>query len=280
MKEVFFNSQTNCIANSCDISGIIQKYVKVIKYANKLGYGKVRYEMKLAEMPLTKEESLQSYCCKHSRDTGCILLLSTACHPYIPDDENDKLEKYVFGSFSLCAEKQYDDLCFCAAYLSNSFCIGFDVKSIWKQLKYTISGYVVDDNIDDVLYCVVSVGQFEDRDFSKWLDEHNPIDIANIQVSSLKPEQKQIHLRDDHGLDVLKAHAKRLLKSPYVEKIINSTDFKPHCKRYIDKVNCNGQIEIVLLKTEQKCGMVVQTTARNIKEAACIAEELKKKFAE
>lgn len=33
MKEVFFNSQTNCIANSCDISGIIQKYVKVIKYA-------------------------------------------------------------------------------------------------------------------------------------------------------------------------------------------------------------------------------------------------------
>lgn len=51
MKEVFFNSQTNCIANSCDISGIIQKYVKVIKYANKLGYGKVRYEMKLAEMP-------------------------------------------------------------------------------------------------------------------------------------------------------------------------------------------------------------------------------------
>lgn len=279
MKEVFFNSQTNCIANYSGISGIIQKYVEIIKHANGLGYNKVRYEKSLAEIPLTEEESLHSYCSKHSRDIGCILLLSTASHPYISDDDDDKLEKYVEGSFYLCAEKQYDDLCFCAAYLSDSFCVGFDVNPNWRQLKYTINGRV-DVEIDDVLYCVVSLEQFEDADFTKWLDEHNPISIANIQKSSLSPEQKQIHLRDDHGSNVLEAHAKRLLKSPYVEKIINSTDFKPHCKRYIDKVKCNGQIEIVLLKTEQKCGMVVQTTARNIKEAICIAEELNRKFAE
>lgn len=282
MKEVFYNSQTfnQPLETDGDAKTVVDNYARVVKKAADKGYKKVRYEEGLDQIVLTPTETLKSYCAKHSRDINCILLLTTVKHPYIEDVE--KVDKYIIGDFKLIAnEQEYNDLCFPAAYLSDSFLVGFDVDEVWRQLKYTIKGQVSGKDIGQILYSVVADEQYADDDFAKWLDEHEVVDENSIIKTDLMPASKEISLRKDHGLDDLKAHAKRLVKSPYVVKIINSTPFKSkEAKHYIDEVKDNGQIEIVLMKTDAKIGMVVQTTGRNLKETLWIAKELEKRFAE
>lgn len=284
MKEVFYNSQAfgQPLEVEGDVKTMVDNYALVVKMAVVKGYQKVRYEEGLDEIFLTPEETLKTYCSKHSRDVNCMLLLTTVRHPYIEENDDEKLEKYILGDFKLFAnEQKYGDLCFSAAYLSDSFLVGFDTDEVWRQLKYAIKGQVAGKDIEQVLYCVVSVGQYEDDEFAMWLDEHDIIDESSIEKTDLLPVSKKIALRDDHGINDLKAHAKRLVNSPYVISIVNSTPFKSKkAKHYIDDVKDNGQIEIVLMKTDAKIGMVIQTTGRNLKETLWIAKELEKKYAE
>lgn len=284
MKEVFFNNQTLAqpLEEEGDVKTIVDNYAHVVKKAAVNGYKKVRYDVELDEILLSTTENLKSYCSKHARDVNCMLLLTTARHPYIEDDDEEKLEKYMLSNIRLIANGfEYDELCFEAAFLSDSFLVGFDTDEVWHQLKYIITGQVSDKDIKQSLYCVVSGEQYEDDEFAKWLDEHDVVDESSIEKCTLSPADKSISLRKDHGIDELKAHAKRLVKSPYVIKIINSTPFKSkEAKHYIDVVKDNGQIEIVLMKSDAKIGMVIQTTGRNLKETLWIARELEKRFAE
>ena len=282
MKEVFFNSLTPSLLDADHVADVVNRYAHVVKRACLLGYNKVRYQTGLDDVCLTQTESLKSYCGKHSRDVNCMLLLNTIRHPYIGDEEDDKAEQFVNKRYNLTLNgERHDELCFCAAYISNSFLVGLDVKPDWRNLKYSFSKTEYSgEKSDDFLYCVVDEAQYDNDEFSSWIVENDVIDISCIRKSTTVTSEKKIHLRDDHGKDVLSAHAAKLLKSPYVEGIINSTPFKPNARRYIDKVNPNGQIEIVLMKTEAKIGMVVQTTGSNIKETNWIANELSKRYAE
>lgn len=281
MREVFYNSQTSQIVPDEEVGDIVRNYANVVKYAGNLGYKKVRYETGLDDVMLTQTESLKSYCGKHSRENGCMLLLSTVRHPYIDEADEQKVEHYVFNRYLLKIDGQeYDDMCFCAAYLANSFLVGLDIVPIWKNLEFSLCINTEHEELEEPLYCVVSEEQYGNEAFGKWIDEHDVVDGTSIIKTTVTPSEKKIHLRDDHGKDVLKAHARRILNSPYVVEIINSTPFKQHAKQYVDEVKANGQIEIVLMKTDAKIGMVVQTTGTNLKETIWIANELKKKYAE
>lgn len=281
MREVFFNSQTPQMISDGEVENIVRNYANVIKCAGNLGYKKVRYETGLDDVMLTQNESLKSYCGKHSRDKSCMLLLSTVRHPYIDETDEQKVERYILNQYRLKMDGQeYADMCFCAAYLANSFLVGLDIVPEWKKLKYSLSINSAKEELEEPLYCVVSEEQYNDEGFSKWIDGHDVVDGTNISKTTVPPSEKKIHLRDDHGKDVLTAHARRILNSPYVVEIINSTPFKQHAKQYVGEVKANGQIEIVLMKTDAKIGMVVQTTGTNLKETIWIANELKKKYAE
>lgn len=283
MKEVFFNNQTLAqpLEEEGDVKTIVDNYAHVVKNAGVNGYKKVRYDVGLDEILLSTTENLKSYCSKYARDVNCMLLLTTARHPYIEDDDEEKLEKYMLSNIRLIANGlEYDELCFSAAYLSDSFLVGFNTSDTWCHLRYTIKGQVADKSIEQDVFCVVAENQYKDKEFAEWLDEHDIIDESLIEKSTLLPTSKTISLRDDHGQDILNAHAEKLRKSPYVIKIINSTPFKPAAKHYIDKVKENGLIEIVLTRTDKGLGMVVQTTVRNLKETLWIAKELERKYGE
>lgn len=282
MKEVFFNSLTrNVFVDENEVMRVVDCYVAVVKRAVQLGYNKVCYEDSIGDINLTSTDSLKSYCSKHTHDIGCMLLLTTQSRPYIKDDEEEKITQYVDGRFCLWVNSQkYDDLCFAAAYLSNSFLVGFNVSDEWLHLKYSFEGSVNGKDFKEDIYCVVSDDQYDNNDFCQWRDEHDYIDEASIKKSDKSPDEKSIQLRDDHGKNKLSEHAKKLLMSPYVEHIINSTQFKPCAKNYIDKVTDDGKIEVVLTKTDCGYGMVVQTTGRNRKETLWIAERLKDKYAD
>lgn len=89
---------------------------------------------------------------------------------------------------------------------------------------------------------------------------------------------RSIHLRDDHGKDVLEEHAKKLLHSPYVKSIINSLPFNSNATRYIWQIKENGIINIVLHWTDNGYGMAIQTTGRNIRETLAIGKIIEEKY--
>lgn len=100
----------------------------------------------------------------------------------------------------------------------------------------------------------------------------------HLRRSTEKPEKKDIHLRDDHGIDILNHWAKRLVNNPYVEAVANSIPFNPHTTNPMKNVHDNGLIELVLTKTDAGHGMVVKTTGRNKKETEEIASILLSRY--
>lgn len=102
--------------------------------------------------------------------------------------------------------------------------------------------------------------------------------LSLIPQTDISPDKKTIHLREDHGKDILSAFAKKLVQSPYITKIINSLPFNPYQNHPLRATKENGIIELVLTDTDQGLGLCVQTTGRDIKETSAIAIHLVDKF--
>lgn len=279
MKEVFFNNLTCCKLQSdaYNVKSIVGEYACVVAQAVHLGYKKVRYEKGLDEIALSDTDSLKSYCSKHFRDPKVQFILTTARHPYIAEEEEEKQERFIMGEYYLLsADKTYDDFCFSAAFLYDSYLIGFNIADEWKRLLYSFHATINGESTQQDLFCVVQKEQFLDERLVLWLDNHDVIDETSIPKCELL--SKPINLRDDHGRDILKALANKIVKSPYVKGVVNSLPFNPKAKQYIHRVGEDGLVEIVLVKTDQGLGMVVKTTGRNYKETLWIAKELVRKY--
>jgi len=104
--------------------------------------------------------------------------------------------------------------------------------------------------------------------------------LSVIPQDDTKPEQKNIHLRDDHGKDVLQRFSEKIRRSPYVKKIINSLPFNPKQINPILGTTSDGVIDFVLTWTDPGFGLCIQTTGRNKAETNTIALHLVKEFAE
>jgi putative CRISPR-associated protein (TIGR02619 family) len=102
--------------------------------------------------------------------------------------------------------------------------------------------------------------------------------LSIIPQDRTPPEDKSISLRDDHGKDTLQAFAKKIRRSPYVQKIINSLPFNPRRIDPIRRTYPDGKIEFVLTWTDPGLGICLQTTGRNLAETTAIALHLKSEF--
>lgn len=194
---------------------------------------------------------------------------------YSDQKQNKKLDTDVPLPKPLQLGKNFN-----AAYLSNSFLVGFSLSDEAIKFKYTLKGKVCGEEFEEILYCIVYEQQYGENDFCKWSKENDCVEESSISKSAKQPEEKKIVLRNDHGYDVLYEHAKKLRMSPYVESIINSMPFNPNARHYIYRVKDNGIIELVLTNTDCGYGMVVQTTGRNRKETLWIAKKLKDEYAD
>jgi len=102
--------------------------------------------------------------------------------------------------------------------------------------------------------------------------------LSLIPKDETDPERKTIDLREDHGKDILQAFAKKIRRSPYVKKIINSLEFNPKRTNSIRRTKPNGTIEFVLTWTDEGLGLCIQTTGRNLAETNSIALHLAKEY--
>lgn len=232
----------------------------------------------MISIPLSEEISLQQYCKLHRNDPLSTLLLSTFTRPQIDEDNLPILEKYCDTQVKITKNsRQLNAHGFNAAYCSGTFCIGFYSEEFWKSCIYKIT---IVDSIgikSEEWACLSQADDFENPNFIAWYHSIFPIDLIKSK-QTYQNKIANIHLRQDHGDDILKQHALRLLHNDYVESIINSLQFQPKAKQYISKCFNNGIIHIVLHWTDAGHGMAIKTTGRNIWETKKIAEILKNQY--
>ena len=110
---------------------------------------------------------------------------------------------------------------------------------------------------------------------SGWLDCRKPVELV---ISCLSPVKKPVHIRDDHGKDKLLSFSKKLVRSPYVESVVNSLPFNSENRGFIRNIKDGGIIECVLYWYDEGYGLAVKTTGRNKRETTAIAEILEREF--
>lgn len=178
----------------------------------------------------------------------------------------DSADEYLLHNWS-CDGKQCVGLSYASIMDSLSVSLG---DSEWKS--------IVKIKKDDETVDVRNVSnQTHVEEHSEWIDSLNDIVLVECNI---KPEEKIIHLRDDHGKDKLSDFSKRICKSPYVISIINSLPFNSKDKNFIRKVKADGVIECVMCWTDKGYGLAIQTTGRNLRETERIAEILKEQYGE
>lgn len=154
------------------------------------------------------------------------------------------------------------------AWIVNSMCLSL-YQEEWNKSYFGIS-----KNDETIKIRNVSrqthVGEHKD-----FFEGNNPIELLE---SSLDCSEKEICLRDDHGKKELMELAQKIVKCKYVEKIVNSLPFNPHDRNFIRKVKEDGLVEIVMIWTDRKYGMVIKTTGRNIRETRKIAQIIQEKY--
>lgn len=275
--ELMFNEQSvtpsaQTVPQAC--SAVIQ-FIKTYKEAESHGFKRIRYEKTFDRIELSSDFTLNDFCCHPSFRTYGGLLLGLARHPFIDSDSREE-QRFVDNEFYI---KRGRDLIAVeglgVAFLYQSVGLSFNFDGYWNRIKHRLSV----EGAEAGEYDVISISHPDhctDADFVRQADLWKPLRLAE---SPDAPSDKAIHLRDDHGKDVLEAFAKRLCQSPYVKYIVNSLPYHPMEPRFIHDIKVNGLIEIVLTKTDKGLGLVVQSTGRNLRETKAIAEFLEKEFA-
>lgn len=255
----------------------IVSFVNTIKKAKEVyGTKQVRYQTNLCNIHLDEKDSMQDYCNKNIHNPEAIAILSSQTSPQVDLNDSVIAEKYINTKGTI--EKDGDCIDadgFTAAFVYNTFAIGFDSDKFWAKPLHKILITSKGETKEAEWPCLSRPEHIDEETVGLWADERSELKLVK---STLSVQDKTVNLRDDHGKDILAEHAKRLLKSDYVEGILNSLPFNPTSRTYLDKINPDGTIDIVLFWTDQRLSMRVKTTGRNIQETQAIADILRKKY--
>ncbi len=186
-----------------------------------------------------------------------------------PFEENDNVNNHMESYLN--EEWKYNGvscLGLAVAYLSDSVTLSVSLNDWPDHTVYVERGDTIVNvrNITDIKHAELH---------TDWLQS---LKKPELLKTDLTPDSKCIHLRDDHGKDKLFALSKKLLRSEYAVKVINSMSFDSYCGDFIKNCYNDGKIEIVMYWTDKGYGLVLQTTGRNLRETRKIAEILEKKY--
>jgi hypothetical protein len=258
-------------------------FLKAYKVFRASGFGRVRFYQPFQDIQLSEGVTVQDWLNSTTDHTLKSLLLSLYRYPFIDDNDEEAVEKYISNTYYF-EDAEYDIArvdCpgLAAAHIYNTLAISFSSSLLWARRVIQIQ--CVPNNGEDILsYGVLNISSELDTDapeISAFIEGQKDIELVE---TTIKPGEKRISLRDDHGKDILKSFSERLIMSPYVEEIINSMPFNPKLKRFIKKIRPDGIIEIVLFWDDRGIGIVVKTTGRNLRETHQIAKSLKEEFSQ
>ncbi len=260
-----------------DMVDRISGYTKTLKAAQEVcGTKWVRYYENLCNIQLDKLTSLQDYCNKHLHEPGVVAILSSQTMPQIDEKDEAYLDKYVDTRVSLQKDGiSVDADGMTAAYVYDTSSIGFNSDEYWRKVMHDVHVISGGKEMDIKWPCLTSPEHLLQDDFKHWMQEHSEVKLVK---TTLPIANKQIHLRDDHGKEILETHAKSLMHNEYVEGVLTSLPFNPSSREYVDRVTPDGLVDVVLYWTDSGLSMRVKTTGRNIQETRAIAALLKEKY--
>ena len=279
VQEVFFNELS--LQPFCGIEEMhnhVREFASVLRHCVELGYRKVRYEHDFSSIMISAKQSLADYCYEFNRrpdlNTAINLMLSMQCRPYIPAGTQPET-KYLENDYEIeIGLEKLAGFGMTAAYLSNSFAVGFCSSPKWeKQCCFVIriQNSTETHQINKV-FCLSNAQHFDDDDFVNWFVSHHS--VAYVK----RGKEPFCHLRNDHGKKVLEDFARRIMKEDFVEGIVNSLPFNPKASRFVESMDENGLINLRLTDTDYGFGLAVQTVGRNKIQITYFAKRLNEKY--
>ena len=280
--ELIFNelSLQPAIDSTREANSLVGKLMEMFSKAEKLGFRKIRFHSALEERELLEGYTFLDWLNTTKNKTLKNWLLGVRVSPFIKTGderaENEYLSRRYFFENEFIERTEPQGLA--AAIIYHTPSVSLPTHEYWK--KTTLPVFVVDENVEGVLilkdvHNVCEAASFENEAI---LDFVGTITTPVLIITELKPDDKKVHLRDDHGKDKLEQFSKRLLQSEYVISVINSLPFNSKATNFIRKTHADGRIELVLYWEDAGYGMAIQTTGRNIHETNAIAEYLKNEF--
>lgn len=282
-KQVTFNELTlqPLCADETDMHKRVTLYARTIKEAqSSLGTKIVRYDDDLAGIKLSEDVTLRDFCAKHKREAGVLAILSSATMPQVNPDDEKEYKAYENTLASVEIEgKQEVSAGLTSAYVYDVPSIGFASSEFWANVMHDVHVMSDGEDVDVKWPCLTAPEHLEEEAFKSWIEEHSEIELVKSKLSyEDKIQGLEDNLRDDHGKDVLRDHAKRLCHSEYVEGILCSRPFQPKFGTYIHSFTKDGLVDVVLFWDDRGLSMRVKTTGRNVQETAAIAAMLQEKY--
>lgn len=276
-KDIYFIEET-CPIPEQSLDDSVRQYAETIKEAITQGFKKVRYEHGVISIPLTSSVTLHNYLISHKYTPEALTILSTQTRPYIP--ENTEAED-VFIEKGLCTAriegKDILSYSLTSCFLQSSIGIGFACNGFKENIKIPLiptDNHSSDKDDNCFVLCMTHKDDFEEELFIDWSEK--VAFYPTIEESRIRPQEKHIHLSNHHGKRPLFCFAKRLVNEPYIVEIVNSIDRDSSEKSLIHHMH-DKYIELRLLDGEGY-GLVVTTTARNMRELRYIAILLREKY--
>lgn len=274
--EIFFNELSlHPFSEPQEVKRCVLLYSEVLKECGNLGHTKVRYEYELSALKILENETLSEYCYKNFRNpelnTAINLILTTQFHPYI---EDDSIQEKEFVEHDYRVEVNANTCFgygFVTAYLNDSFVIGFHSIDTWNQHCFNM---IVDNDCDapKQVFCISRIEHFDEPSFVNWY-----VETYNISYTK-RANKGSLHLRDDHGKDLLIEFGNRILKEDFVVEIINSLPFAPRANNFVERILDDGIIYIRLTNTDCGLGLAVRTVGTNKIQTTYFAKILQEKY--
>ena len=278
--ELIFNelSLQPLIKNEHTANWLVENLIKTYSQAKSRGFKKIRFHEVFEEIVLFEGYTFSDWLNNTTNRTLKDLLLAAKVYPFIIEEddwaENEYLERRYFFENEFIEKTEPQGLA--AAIIYETLSISLATHDYWKQhhLQVVVTGGNLDISLTKVNN-VCEVTDFESSTIQNFIGRiSTPVLISSV----LAFNQKEIHLRDDHGKDKLDKFGKKLLQSEYVLCVINSLPFNPKVTNLIRKTYADGKIELVLYWEDKGYGLVIQTTGRNIHETNSIAKILAEEY--
>ena len=259
----------------------VAKLIDCYKAARLHGFKKIRFPKQFQDIEIAGGYSLLHWLNETNQRNLKDLILGEKTYPFINEEDTWAEDEYLKHHF------YFEDATYqivktecqglSAAHIYDTLSVGFSEAPPWR--KNTIFITKVNEETPAAesvgVNNVFSADCFKHQETSAFLEKISKVVLIE---SPLPPSKKQIRLRDDHGTDVLRAFARRIISSPHVNGIVNSLPWNNKTTNFIRRVYPNGLIEAVLHWTDKGLGMVIQTTGRNLRETEKIAGLLEKEY--
>jgi hypothetical protein len=255
---------------------LVEKIAQTYSKAKSQGFQKIRFHEVFEQIALTEGYTFSDWLNTTSNRTLKDLLLAAKVYPFINEKdewaETEYLKQRYFFENEFIERTEPQGLA--AAIIYQTLSLSLLNHEYWQrvELPVSVSGeYLEGILIAKRVFNVCETTSFENVVIQEFIGKITSPTLIGTEIA---PDQKILHLRDDHGKDKLERFGKRLLQSQYVVSVINSLPFNPKATNLIRKTYPDGKIELVLYWEDKGYGLVIQTTGRNIHETNAIAEIL------